>query len=69
MRFMNFLGYLSFILAVIVTAFMNFLGYLSFILAVIVTTSFVIYLVVQQIIVYRRIIEKARKFVNNKNTK
>ena len=49
--------------------FMNFLGYLSFILAVFVTASFITWLAVQQIIVYCRIIEKARKFVNNENIK
>jgi pilus assembly protein TadC len=63
---MNFLGYLSFLLAVILTAVMNFLGYLSFLLAVIVMISFVVCMVVQQIVTYHSIIEKARKFAKYK---
>ena len=65
---MNFLGYLSFLLAVIFTTIMNFLGYLSFLLAVIFTISFIVCLAAQQIVTYHNIIEKARKFANNKHS-
>ncbi|ALI35283.1 hypothetical protein NMY3_01078 [Candidatus Nitrosocosmicus oleophilus] len=47
---------------------MNFLGYLSFLLAVIFTISFIICLAAQQMINYHSIIEKARKFANNKHS-
>ena len=63
---MNFLGYLSFFLAVTFTAFLNFLGYLSFFLAVIFTIFFIVCMAIQQIVTYHNIIEKARKFSNNK---
>ena len=45
---------------------MNFLGYLSFFLAVIFTMFFIVCMVLQQIITYHNILEKARKFSNNK---
>jgi hypothetical protein len=63
---MNFLGYLSFFLAVIFTVFMNFLGYLSFFLAVIFTVFFIVCMAIQQIVTYHNILEKARKFSSNK---
>ena len=63
---MNFLGYLSFFLAVIFTMFMNFLGYLSFFLAVIFMVFFIVCMAIQQIVTYHNILEKARKFSNNK---
>ncbi len=63
---MNFLGYLSFFLAVIFAVFMNFLGYLSFFLAVIFAVFFIVCMAIQQIVTYRNILEKARKFSNNK---
>ena len=61
---MNFLGYLSFLLAAIFTGLMNFLGYLSVILTVIFMISFIVCLAFQQIVAYHKIIEKARKFAN-----
>ncbi len=66
---MNFLSYLSFLLAATVTALMNFLGYLSFILAVIFMICFIVCLAFQQIVVYHKIIEKARKFANGEYLK
>jgi cytochrome c biogenesis protein ResB len=45
---------------------MNFLGYLSFLMAIIFTVSLIICMAVQQIVTYHSIIEKARKFANNK---
>ena len=66
---MNFVSYLSFLLAVILTALMNFLGYLSFLLAVIFMMCFIVCLAFQQIVVYHKIIEKARKFANGKYLK
>ncbi len=63
---MNFLGYLSFLMAIIFTTIMNFLGYLSFLMAIIFTVSFIICMAVQQIVTYHSIIEKAREFANNK---
>ncbi len=47
---------------------MNFLGYLTFLLAVILTISFIICMAIQQMITYRSIIQKARKFANNKHS-
>ena len=63
---MNFLGYLSFLLAVVITALGNFLGYLSFLLAVIFIVFFIASMAIQQLVTYRNIIEKARKFANTK---
>jgi len=45
---------------------MNFLGYLSFFLAVIFTVFFIVCMVIEQIVTYHKIIEKARKFSSNK---
>jgi hypothetical protein len=45
---------------------MNFLEYLSFLLAVILAIFFIICIVVQQMVTYHSIIQKARKFANNK---
>jgi len=59
---MNFLKSLSFLLAMIFAMFMNFLGYLSFILAVVFAMVFIICMVIQQIVTYYSILEKARKF-------
>lgn len=66
---MNFLGYLSFLLAAIFTALMNFLGYLSLLLAVIFMICFIVCLAFQQIVSYHKIIEKARKFANGEYLK
>ena len=63
---MNFIGYLSFFVAVIFTVFMNFIGYLSFFVAVIFTMFFIVCMAIQQIVTYHNILEKARKFSNNK---
>lgn len=45
---------------------MNFLEYLSFLLAVILAIFFIICIAVQQMVTYHSIIQKARKFANNK---
>jgi len=66
---MNLTGYLSLFVAVMITMFMNLLGYLSFFVAVMFTMFFIICMVIQQIGTYHRILEKARKFANNKHSK
>ncbi len=68
-RLMNFLGYLSFLLVVFITALMNFLGYLSFLLTVIFILFFIVCMAIQQLATYRSIIENARKFANTKYVK
>jgi hypothetical protein len=69
MRLVNFLGYLSFLLVVFITALVNFLGYLSFLLTVIFILFFIVCIAMQQLVTYRSIIEKARKFANTKYLK
>ena len=58
---MNFLGYLSFLMAVVFTSLVNFLGYLSFLLAVIFMICFIVCMAFQQIVAYHKIIEKSKE--------